>query len=71
MTKEKAVQNTEVEATAIGHNLGFFKEHLTPRTDLLAVAKANAYGHRLAEVATIGSADDCPRSLGNSCRVSV
>jgi len=71
MTKERAVQNTEVEATAIEHNLRFFKEHLTPRTALLAVVKANAYGHRLAEVATIGSADVCPRCLGNSFRVPV
>jgi alanine racemase len=71
MTKEKAVQNTEVEATTIEHNLRFFKEHLTPRTDLLAVVKANANGHGLAEVATTGSADDCPRCLGNSCPVLV
>ena len=41
----------EVEAAALSHNLELFRERLSSGTDLLAVVKANAYGHGLAQIA--------------------
>jgi alanine racemase len=50
-------QRIEIDRAAIAHNLGFFREILSPESDLLAVVKANAYGHGLAEVAPIAARD--------------
>ena len=54
-TDSYASQRIEVDAAAVGHNLSLFKEHLSAETDLLAVVKANAYGHGLAEVGPIAA----------------
>ena len=43
----------EVEAAALRHNLALFRGLLSAETELLAVVKANAYGHGLAEVAPL------------------
>jgi alanine racemase len=42
----------EVSGAAIAHNVALFRGLLTPGTDLLAVVKANAYGHGLEHVVT-------------------
>lgn len=41
----------EIDLAAVSHNIREIKGILTPRTRLLAVVKANAYGHGLMEVA--------------------
>jgi alanine racemase len=43
----------EVSADALQHNIGLFRGLLSPGTALLAVIKANAYGHGLLEVAGV------------------
>ncbi|MEW6624624.1 MAG: alanine racemase [Bacillota bacterium] len=43
----------EIEAEAILHNLGVIKKHLKQDTKVLAVVKANAYGHGALEVARL------------------
>ncbi len=43
----------EINAEAILYNLKTIKEHLKPETKILAVVKANAYGHGDLEVAKI------------------
>jgi alanine racemase len=42
----------EVSGPAIAHNVELFRGLLTPGTDLLAVIKANGYGHGLEHVVT-------------------
>jgi alanine racemase len=49
----RPVQWLEVEAAALRHNLTLFRGLLGAPTELLAVVKANAYGHGLAEVAPL------------------
>jgi len=39
----------EVSRSAIGHNLRLFRRLVAPGTGVLAVVKANAYGHGLAQ----------------------
>jgi len=46
-----AVQWIEVDASALDHNLRLFRSLLSPATAMLAVVKANAYGHGIAEIA--------------------
>jgi len=41
----------EVNGDALDHNLELFRRIIRPETELLAVVKANAYGHGLVEVA--------------------
>jgi alanine racemase len=43
----------EVSSEAIRHNLGLFRDLVSPGTRLLAVVKANAYGHGLVEVSRV------------------
>jgi alanine racemase len=43
----------EVSRAAIAHNVGLFRELLSPGTTFLAVVKANAYGHGLELVAGV------------------
>ena len=43
----------EIDSKALLQNLNFFKKVVGPRTTLMAVIKANAYGHGLLEVAQI------------------
>ncbi|MDD5562331.1 MAG: alanine racemase [Thermoanaerobaculaceae bacterium] len=43
----------EVSRGALAHNLSLFRGLLAPGTGLLAVVKANAYGHGIAEVAGV------------------
>lgn len=45
----------EIDLTAIKHNLASIKKLIGPRTALMAVVKANAYGHGMAEVARAAS----------------
>ena len=52
---EPSVQWIEVDAAALGHNLRLFSDILPSETALLAVVKANAYGHGLPEVAPLAS----------------
>ncbi len=47
------LQRVEVSRSALIHNLNQFRRLLGPRRRLLAVVKANAYGHGLAEVSRI------------------
>ena len=42
-----------VHLDAIEHNISYIKNNLPKSTDLLAVIKANAYGHGLCEVGTL------------------
>lgn len=51
MIDERPVQWIEIEAAALRHNLQLFRSVLGPDTNLLAVVKANAYGHGVAQVA--------------------
>lgn len=41
----------EVDLDAIAHNIRAIKTHIGPRVDLIAVVKANAYGHGAIQVA--------------------
>lgn len=43
----------EINLSALRHNFQTVKGHLSPATRLLAVVKANAYGHGLVEVARV------------------
>ena len=43
----------EVSREALEHNIALFRRLLTPGTALLAVVKANAYGHGLEQVARV------------------
>lgn len=52
-----AVQWIEVDGTALDHNLRLFRSILSPATAMLAVVKANAYGHGVAEVASRAAAE--------------
>jgi alanine racemase len=49
----RPAQWMEIEADALQHNLGLFRGIISPNASLLAVVKANAYGHGLAEVAPL------------------
>ena len=51
MVGNRPVQWMEVNGDAIDHNLGLFRSIIREESALLAVVKANAYGHGLAEVA--------------------
>jgi len=48
---DRPVQWMEVNGDALDHNLALFRKIIRPETALLAVVKANAYGHGLPEVA--------------------
>jgi alanine racemase len=79
----ESVHRIELEAAALEHNLESLRSLLSPGTNLLAVVKANAYGHGLAEVAPLAlrnaewlgvhSADEARRlrRLGIRCPVLV
>jgi len=43
----------EIDLNAITHNLGIFKKLIYPETKIIAVVKANAYGHGLIETARV------------------
>ena len=43
----------EVSRTALEHNVALFRQVLSPGTTLLAVVKANAYGHGLEQVVSV------------------
>jgi len=45
----------EIDGAALVHNLSVFRSVLSTDTLLLGVVKANAYGHGLAEIATIAA----------------
>lgn len=47
----------EVSSAALRHNIELFRSLLTPGTALLAVIKANGYGHGLLEVAGVCAAN--------------
>jgi alanine racemase len=51
--KKKRWQWVEVSRGALMHNVGQFRKLLGHETKILAVVKANAYGHGLQEVSTI------------------
>jgi len=51
MDGERPAQWIEVSGDALDHNLALFRRIISPETALLAVVKANAYGHGLLEVA--------------------
>jgi len=50
-----STQWIELDANALAHNVGVFRSVLTPETLFLGVVKANAYGHGLAEIATVAA----------------
>jgi alanine racemase len=50
-----SAQLIEIDGDAVAHNLGVFRSALHAETRLLAVVKANAYGHGLDEVAPIAA----------------
>jgi alanine racemase len=52
MADPRPVQWIEIEGDALDHNLGLFRRIINADAALLAVVKANAYGHGLAQVAT-------------------
>jgi alanine racemase len=41
----------EINLAAIGHNVRQFKNHLSPKTSIMAIVKADGYGHGAVEVA--------------------
>ncbi len=43
----------EIDLSAIAHNLGEIRKNLTPPTRLMALLKANAYGHGILDVARL------------------
>ena len=47
----RSLQHIELDGGALDHNLRLFREILSPETALLAVVKANAYGHGISEIA--------------------
>ena len=47
----KPLAVAEVDLSAIAHNVGAIKQHIGPDVTLIAVVKANGYGHGMAEVA--------------------
>ncbi|MFO7840501.1 MAG: alanine racemase [Desulfosalsimonadaceae bacterium] len=51
----------EIDLSAIAHNVARLRRLLGPRTQMMAVVKANAYGHGLLPVArrTLASGADC------------
>lgn len=55
MWEKKLSQKTsvEIDAAALRHNLGVFQKLAGSKTAVMAVVKANAYGHGLLEVAKI------------------
>lgn len=60
MTPVNAARPTwiEVDAAALRHNLACLRSRLSPTTRLMAVIKANAYGHGAVDVArTLAAAD--------------
>ena len=50
-----STQWIELDAAAIAHNIGLFRSVLAEDTQLLAVVKANAYGHGLEAFAAIAA----------------
>ncbi|TFG37307.1 MAG: alanine racemase, partial [Candidatus Aminicenantes bacterium] len=50
-----SAQWIELDGAALSHNLGIFRSVLSTDTLLLGVVKANAYGHGVAEIATIAT----------------
>jgi alanine racemase len=52
MADPRPAQWIEIEGDALDHNLGLFRRIINADAALLAVVKANAYGHGLAQVAT-------------------
>ena len=57
----------EISESAYAHNLKFFKQTLSPTTELSVVVKSNAYGHGMAEIARLavqyGADSFCVHSL--------
>ena len=51
MGDPRPLQHIELDGGALDHNLRLFREILSPETALLAVVKANAYGHGISEIA--------------------
>ncbi len=41
----------EIDLDAIAHNVGAYKRHVGPKVEIMAVVKANAYGHGVLPVA--------------------
>ncbi len=55
-----ALSWVEISRSALRHNIRLFRELIGPRRKLMAVVKANAYGHGLAEISQLsleGGAD--------------
>jgi len=57
----------ELDEKAYAHNLSFFRQRITPGTELAVVVKANAYGHGLRPIVTLaekyGADSYCVHSL--------
>lgn len=49
----------EVSLDALGHNYNTIKDSLTPGTDIMAIVKADAYGHGVENVVREFSANGC------------
>jgi len=56
MAGNRPMQWIEVSGDAIDHNLALFRSIIRPESSLLAVVKANAYGHGMAEAASRAAA---------------
>jgi len=52
-----ALSWVEISRAALRHNIGLFRDLVGPRRKLMAVVKANAYGHGLGEVARLSLED--------------
>jgi alanine racemase len=48
---EAPLTYVEIDLSAIAHNTHVLKQHIGPRVELIAVVKANAYGHGAVQVA--------------------
>jgi len=55
--QHSSTQWIELDGDALVHNISVFRTTLSADTLLLGVVKANAYGHGLAEIASISEAD--------------
>jgi alanine racemase len=48
-----ALSWVEISRSAFRHNIRLFRELIGPRRKLMAVVKANAYGHGIGEVSRL------------------
>ena len=68
----------QIDSQALQHNLAVVRSQIPANTKVVAVVKANAYGHGLVQVAkTLSSAEECRittwkiLSSAEECRITI